>query len=374
MEKKPVPQGNTDVPQAFDWSSDKSDMTEPVSEELYLITSIDASMESIQLYRYRNGKEYLLGYSVDTVFRDKYKNRSTISEFYPGRVVTIGDVDAKGILAEMTAADSVWKYDDIVRFSIDEANNTLKIADSNYRITEQTKVFSDTELVDFSAITKNDKLSVIGQDKNILSVCITTGHGLLKLQNTELFEGSFLQLGTKIFAEITPNMELEIPEGQYVLAVANNGWGGSCTIDVMRGETIEVDLDSIKGEGPKFGSIRFVFDIEDVVLTIDGETIDYSQPVVLQYGKHLLKAGCMGYESVSKYLFVNSEEATIMLDFMNEAETETTKEEAAEKNTEASETKENNTESESSEEVDNSTREEFLKDYLSTLTELIDSL
>lgn len=374
--KNRIPQTNTDIPETVDTGIGEQNLMEQAGEELYLVTAIDSSAESIQLYRYRNGKEYLLGYSVNTVFRDKYRNRSTISEFYPGRVVTIGDVDAKGIVAEVAVSDSVWKYDDIVRFSIDEANNTLKIADSNYRITEQTKVFSDTQMVDFSVITKNDKLSVIGQDKNILSVCITTGHGILKLQNTELFEGSFLQLGTKIFAEITPNMELEIPEGQYVLAVANNGWGGNCTIDVLRGETTEVDLDSIKGEGPKFGSIRFVFDIEDVALTIDGETIDYSEPVVLQYGRHLLKAGCTGYESVSKYLFVNSEEATIMMDFMDEAEKETEKEETEEpeKNTESSETKENDTNSGDLEEVDTSTREEFLKDYLSTLTELIDSL
>lgn len=368
--------GKTDIPKkaqnaAVSGTADggTTEAKEQENPELYMITAINSSEETIQLYRYLNGKEYRFYYSVDTAFRDKYQNRSTASEFYPGKIVTIGSADAQGKLSEIVAADSVWKYDDIVRFSIDEENGVFKIADSNYRITSETRVFSDSETVELSSITENDKLSVIGRDKTILSVCITTGHGTLRLENTELFEGSFLQLNTNIFAEITSEMELELPEGEYLLAVANNGWGGNCNIEVVRGEIVEVDLDTIKGEGPKFGSIRFIFDIEDVALTIDGKTIDYSEPVTLQYGKHLLKAGCNGYEQISKYLFVNSEEATIMMNFCEEVEETETEEET--KETETTEGTES-TETQSDEETPS--RDEILQDYLSTLTELIDSL
>jgi hypothetical protein len=293
-------------------------------QELYLITALRSSEETIQLYRYRNGKEYRFSYSMDTVFHDKYGNYSTVSAFYPGKVVYIGNVDDDGRLSEVTAADAVWQYDAISRFSVDEEGGILRIADSNYRITSETMVFSDDEIVDFSAITENDVLSVIGQEKNILSVRITTGHGTLALLNTELFEGSYLQLGTNIFAEITPEMTLELPEGEYLLAVANNGWGGNCEIQVTRGETVEVDLDEIKGDGPSYGTIRFVFDVEDVTLAIDGTTIDYSEPVTLQYGRHSLVASCDGYDDLSKTLIVNSGEATIAVNFNETTDTITT--------------------------------------------------
>jgi hypothetical protein len=284
--------------------------------------------------------------------------------------VTIGSVDEEGRLSEVTMEDSVWQYDDIVRFSVDEESGILRIADTNYRITSETRVFSDGDEVDFSSISGNDILSVTGQGKNILSVRITTGHGELALLNTELFEGSFLQLNTNIFAEITPEMTMELPEGDYLLSVANNGWGGSCEIQVVRGETVQVDLDAIKGEGPKFGTIQFVFDMEEVYLTIDGESVDYSEPVTLQYGKHTLKAACTGYTELSKYLFVNSEEATISISFAEEeAESEAAEEEAE---TDDKTDSEKDTESESDD--SNSTQEDVLNDYLSTLSELIDSL
>jgi hypothetical protein len=345
------------------------------NQELYMITALRSSEETIQLYRYRNGKEYRFSYSMDTVFHDKYGNYSTMSSFYPGKVVYIGSVDSDGRLSEVTMADAVWQYDAISRFSVDEEGGILRIADSNYRITSETLVFSDDEIVDFSSITENDVLSVIGQDKNVLSVRITTGHGTLALLNTELFEGSYLQLNTNIFAEITPEMTLELPEGEYLLAVANNGWGGNCEIQVTRGETVEVDLDEIKGDGPSYGTIKFILDVEDATLTIDGKTIDYSEPVTLQYGRHSLTASCSGYEDLSKYLFVNSEEATITVTFDTTTDVITTDSETD--TTEDEDTKSDTTEkTDSTTESDSETisQDDILNDYLSTMTELIDSL
>jgi hypothetical protein len=350
--------------------SSESEEETVAESDMYLITALDSTQELIQLYRYRNGKEYRFSYSVDTVFRDKYQKRSSVLAFYPGNIVTIGSVDEEGRLSEVTMEDAVWQYDDIVRFSVDEESGILRIADTNYRITSETRVFSDGDEVDFSAISGNDILSVTGQDKNILSVRITTGHGELALLNTELFEGSFLQLNTNIFAEITPEMTMELPEGDYLLSVANNGWGGSCEIQVVRGETVQVDLDAIKGEGPKFGTIQFVFDMEEVYLTIDGESVDYSEPVTLQYGKHTLKAACTGYTELSKYLFVNSEEATISISFAEEEAAS----EAAEEEVETDDKTDSEKDTESESDDSNSTQEDVLNDYLSTLSELIDSL
>jgi hypothetical protein len=371
----------TDIPEARIPSEEDTQVSgeSTKNQELYMITALRSSEETIQLYRYRNGKEYRFSYSMDTVFHDKYGNYSTVSSFYPGKAVYIGSVDDEGRLSEVTIADAVWQYDAISRFSVDEEGGILRIADSNYRITSETLVFSDDEIVDFSSITENDVLSVIGQDKNVLSVRITTGHGTLALLNTELFEGSYLQLGTNIFVEITPEMTLELPEGEYLLAVANNGWGGNCEIQVTRGETVEVDLDEIKGDGPSYGTIKFVFDVEDATLTIDGKTIDYSEPVTLQYGRHSLTASCSGYEDLSKYLFVNSPEATITVNFDTTTDVITTD---SDTETETDTTEDETTESDTTEKTDSTTesdsetisQDDILNDYLSTMTELIDSL
>lgn len=160
---------------------------------------------------------------------------------------------------------------------------------------------------------------MVGIDKKIYSISVTTGHGSLKLVNTSVFDGSYIQVGSKVFAQITGEMTIEIPEGTYTAAVANNGYGGSTEITITRGQETVLDLETLKGEGPKYGSILFAVNVEGAWLQVDGQLVDYSQPVELQYGVHTLTVTADGYDTYSKKLFVNSPEATIAIGMTGES-------------------------------------------------------
>ncbi|MCM1105515.1 MAG: hypothetical protein NC355_01095 [Blautia sp.] len=317
---EPYSQSSPGVPESAETETDAPAETEQAAEgeELYLVVEVDQIEESLRLYRYANEMEYRYYYGSGTRFHDKYGNRTTIMNYPVGSVITLGEVDGEGILREAQISDAVWVYDGITRFSVEEERNVFEIADSRYRYDESTYVFSGEERVSMGDIAKGDTLSVVGLDKQILSVNVTTGQGVLALRNTELFEGSYLQLGTRIFAEIMPDMQLSVEEGTYNLIVANNGWGGSREVTVTRGETVTVDLDELKGDGPKRGKIQFLIDVEDAVLIIDGEERDYSKPLELTYGEHSLGVVASGYDVWVRNLFVNSEEATIVIQLMDE--------------------------------------------------------
>lgn len=290
------------------------------SEELYLIVSINSAEESMRVYRYANGLEYRYYYGLETKFLNKYGDYMSVANLEAGDVINILGANSQGKATTVQLADSVWTYDDITRFSVDEDAGIMKIADTKYSIAGDSFVFIGDEKAAFSDISPQDKLSVIGIDKKILSVCVTTGHGTLQLENTELFDGSYLQLGTKIFVEITSNMQMEVPEGDYTLAVANDGWGGSTQISIQRGETTTVNLDELKGEGPKYSSIQFVVDVEGAQIYLDNNLIDYSQVNQVRYGNHSLTVVADGYDTWSRTLCVNSAEATIVISLTDEAD------------------------------------------------------
>lgn len=178
---------------------------------------------------------------------------------------------------------------------------------------------SDGSPLQLSDLTALDTLRVVGIDKKIYSISVTTGHGSLKLVNTGVFDGSYIQVGSKVFAQITGEMTIEIPEGTYTAAVANNGYGGSTEITITRGQETVLDLETLKGEGPKYGSILFAVNVEGAWLQVDGQLVDYSQPVELQYGVHTLTVTADGYDTYSKKLFVNSPEATIAIGMTGES-------------------------------------------------------
>lgn len=295
-------------------------------QQLYMIMANDTMEEFLTLRSFDTGLELHYHYGFSTQFRDKYGTYTTATQFTPGRIVTIGTIDREGYLTEVQLSDQVWIREKVKHFSIDEEKGIFTIAGIKYSIRDGAYIFSDSERISFSAISQDDVLTVVGVDKKILSVVVTTGHGTLSFSNTDLFENSFLQLNEDIFAMITKDMSMEVPEGIYTLTVANNGWGSSTEIEIKRGETTEVDLDTLKGEGPKRGLISFRIDVEDVEVYIDYELIDHTQPVELTYGTHILEIKADGYNTWKKYLSVNSEEATVIIELEEDEEAENTEE------------------------------------------------
>ena len=354
-----------------------------IGTDLYLIIGNDMTNEQLNLKQLASGKQYLYVYSLSTDFQDKYGNSATTVDFEPGRVIHVGKKDGEGRLLQAQIADEVWEYSDITKYSVDTERGIFKIADSKYSYDADLFVESNGEKIRLSDLNEKDKIRVVGIGTKILSVSVTTGQGILELRNTSVFEGSFIQVGSKIFAQITHNMKLEIPEGTYTVTVANEGYGGSTEVEIARGEVCTLDLDELKGEGPKTGSITFYIDVEGATLSIDGDTVDYSAPVVLTYGVHELHAEADGYDDFDKKLFVNSAAANIDISLTGESTasdndvTEGT-ESVEETETAETETTGNKDETKSTEKdtetSDKSTDKDVTSDYLSTLSDLITSL
>lgn len=338
--------------------------------ERYLVLAVDGEEEQLTVYSYATGKEYVFLFGLYTELIDAYGKRASFAKMQPGEVCYLIDVDTDGRIRQMELASDVWRYEKVTRFAVDEENGIFTIADTKYSMDENLKVFAENGLIGVDELTENDTLTVIGQDKKLLSIVVTTGHGYLQLSNTELFEGSFLQLDTSYFVEITPDLSMELPEGKYLLSVANNGWGGSSEIDIVHGQTTTMDLDEIKGDGPQYGEVLFVSDTEGIAIKVDKKEIKPGETVALTYGKHTLDAQAEGYESWSKYLFVNSKEATITIALEKVLETSPN---TTSPTTETTQTQATQKDSESTKDTSSQVNDDYLKDYLSTLTDLIGS-
>ena len=176
-------QGGTanDTPESENFTTEKI---------LYMVMENNITEETLRLYSYKDGYEYSYKYALTTSFKDKYGKIASYRDFIEGNIVTIGSEDSYGYLTEVQMSDSVWKYENISRFSINGAKGIFTIAETKYSIDETVKIFSNKKQISFEEITENDILTVIGTERQILSVIVTTGHGTLVLKNTKLFEGS----------------------------------------------------------------------------------------------------------------------------------------------------------------------------------------
>lgn len=370
------------------------------SSDILIVSDINSANETIRVYNYSTGVQYQYYYGLTTGFFDKYGNHMSVSDIHQGDVVDISGADSDGKAKRIQKSDKVWTNDTVTNFSVDKDKSMFKIGGSSYRLGERTMIFSGSDVIDTDSLTAQDKLAVVGIDKDIVSISVTTGHGTLQLSNTSLFEGSFLQLGDRIFAEITKDMSLDVPEGSYTLAVANNGWGDSTDIEIKRGEITKVNLNDLKGEGPKKSSILFEVDVQSAKIYVDDSEIDYTSPVEITYGKHTLKVTADGYDTWTRTLYVNSKEATIQITINDNTDSsgtgtsstdssqataqtpsETASERAVEKDNQStsqrttgssqSTNSSQKTDNKSSDSSGNSLTNKDISDYLSTLTSLL---
>ncbi len=348
--------------------------------ELYILEGLDMNEETISLYSISSDKQYRYSYNMTTQFINKYGGNDSWAEFTIGSVVTIGDLlPSSGALSRVQKSADVWSYEDITKYSIDESRNLMVIDGHKYKLTDSTKAYSDTEKILISSIGKDDTITVVGQDKDVISITVNTGHGYISLVNTSLFDGSMIFIGNKIVSIVNGNETIEVPEGTYLVTVANNGWGGSREVTVKRGENVGVDLDEMKGDGPSYCLITFLVTVPETYVYIDGKIIDTNEPQNVQYGTHRLVVRCSGYKPWNKTLVVNSESAEITLAL--ESDSDTTESTTPIENETANEATENTTENNTSNVHEEETAGSAIKndydyevDYLSTISDLITNL
>ncbi len=289
----------------------------------FVIEQMDMVGETMTLYSPDSDRQVRYAYTLGTRFMDKYGDSYSSIHFMPGQVVQLGDITAASALSSVKMSDQVWKQTDVTNYKIDMEKGIFTIGQTQYRITSNTMAFSQDAGITLDTIGTDDTLQVIGKDKEVWSVIVTTGHGYIQLQNSSTFVDSMICVGNQIFTRITGDMLLEVPEGTYAITVANKGYGGTGTYTVARGETTVVDLDQLKGSGSKICQLTFTSEVAGVSVYIDGQQITVGQAVPVTYGSHTLKVVAEGYDDWQKTLIVNSESATIALDL---AETESTTE------------------------------------------------
>ena len=282
---------------------------------LYMIQNMNMADEIITLYDLSNNETLQYRYGLMTQFLDAKGKTSSWSNFTSGRVVKIGNDQTKTILSKVQLSDKVWEQTGIKNYKVNTEDEMLTIGQTKYHLLDSTKVFSGENLSDPTLIGANDILTVVGQEKNILSVNITTGHGTIELMNTSKFDNSMIEIGTKVITNISgEGMKIEVAEGNYRLTVANNSYGGSMDVTVNRDQTTVVDLSQLEGEGPKKCTITFTSTVENAKIYLDNQEVSVGESITVNYGRHGLKVVADGYDTWNKTLIVNSESAEILLD------------------------------------------------------------
>lgn len=286
------------------------------------------------------GKQYTLNYNGATRINDKHGESMSMAQIMEGDIVDITFLKEKKRLNSIKLSESSWQLTDVSRYDINKLTKQMVIADDTYKFTDDTVIVSSGKQAEVMDINAVDVLKVSGVDYNIYSIVVDKGHGYLRLTNEEYFLGGWIEVGQSVIQEVTEDMLLVVPEGAYEVQLSSKGINGTKQVVINRNEEVELDVGDLKGEEPKFGTVLFTVTPSDAEVYIDGEKVDISQAVTLEYGIHQMIVKADGYDTITQYLKVGQEAAGIDVTMeKSDGEDETEEEESAEEETESSDSK-----------------------------------
>lgn len=281
------------------------------SADTALLVDMDKDEKTVTFLNLTVGKRYTLNLDGTTKLTDKYGESLSFDQFTRGDIVDITFLKDKKHLTNMKWSKDAWSYENVERYEINTVRHEVTIGDEVYKITDETIYVSDGRTIESMELNAADVLSFQGIDNTILSVSVEKGHGYLRLVNDENFVGGWIEIGQTNIQRITDDMLMLVPEGSYDVNISYKGGGGTKSVIINRNEETILDIGDLEVAQTQYGMVLFSLSPSSTELYIDGEKVDASQPVTMEYGLHQVIARAEDYQSVTSYIRVGQESAGI---------------------------------------------------------------
>lgn len=292
------------------------------------------------------GRRYTLSMDGTTKLSDKYGESVSLEQIHPGDLVDITFLKSKKHLTTMQLSAKAWKLENVERYEINNVRGEVTIGEEVFKLTENTLYLSGGRKIEKMDLNPSDVLSFQGTDSQVVSVSVEKGHGYLRLVNDENFVGGWIEIGQSMIQKITEEMLLTVPEGSYEINISHNGGGGVKYAVINRNEETVLDIGDLEVAEAQFGKVLFSITPASAEIYIDGDELDASLPISLEYGLHQIIVRASGYKSITQYIRVGQESAGIDI-VLDKADSEEDKKDNEDKTEleepDASEDKENAT-------------------------------
>lgn len=287
-----------------------------------VVMKLDVMAGVIQLQNTAGGLSYTLTFGSGVNVVDKYGSLRVMDEVKAGDVVEAYIDDTNGSLAGICYSKENWKYENCSNWKFDTEKSELTIGKDKYYYDELV-LLSDGEEISLMDLNQSDVLNIYGNGKKVLSASVEQGHGYVKLQGVSDFVGGWVEIG-RVIKPVSEDMLIVVPEGNWDVKIAKDGYGGSLAVKIGRNEETVADFSDISSSIVRYGAVEFTIEPEDARLYIAGREMDYSKQILLEYDTYKIRVSADGYEDYTGELKVSKALTGKKITLEKEGSSETT--------------------------------------------------
>lgn len=274
------------------------------SADTAVLVKKDSKEGTVTLLNLDVGRTYTLSVDGTSNLYDKYGEAVSLEQIVLGDIVDVTFLRSKKRLNTMQVSPSSWVNASASRYEIDLQRREVTIGEDVYKLTGDTIYLSQGMRIEAMDLNPADVLTFKGIGSSILSINVERGHGYLRLKNNENFIDGYMEIGQYSMRRIEEDMLLTVPEGSYQVNISKRGGGGTKEVTIRRGEETVLDIGDLEVPEIQYGTVLFTLNPSQAKLYIDGEKVDPSEPVTLEYGIHQLIVRANGYQTTTTYIRV----------------------------------------------------------------------
>lgn len=283
-----------------------------------VIKSADHTNKKFTFYNTAFEEEVIYEYSGGTEILTKNGKQISSQSLEVGQVVDVYlNQDTKKI-SRLQLSGDILEYENVEDLVVNTDESYLEINEVRYKYGSGFTVFSNGEPVDIKEIAKTDEVTFRGIKGKAYSLVVTRGHGYIKPEKYNDFIGGTLTVGGVMIIPVTEKMLVPVPEGAYEITMKNGDFIGSREVQVERDKQFVLDMSLYKSTVANMGQVVFDIDPVGAELYVNGSLTDYSRPVSLKYGKHMVKVVLDGYTSYAGVVDVQSANPTVRISLADE--------------------------------------------------------
>ena len=321
-----------------------------------VIVELDLDKKQLVLTEVEGEWRHTLTYDVYTEMKSRYGEVIAVSQLEEGEIVdvTLDSENAKKIESLKVSYDA-WEYEDVKGLTYSQADNTIQIKGEEYIYTSNLVVRDNTaasnkkmeiqesteqedsemaltgekvsdkdadtkqnaelendsknqemqaKSIKLTDISKYDKVTCRGYKGKIYSVTVTAGHGYVRLSDYSTYIGGMVVIG-EVMEEVTKDMLLTVPVGEWTLEIDKDGKMGTKQIVVEQNVEQTVNLADLTIVACEKGIFHFVLSPANATITIDDVEYNGRTEFMLEYGVHKVVVSAVDYKSYNGTINLN---------------------------------------------------------------------
>lgn len=277
------------------------------SNHIGVIKKVNTENKTIEIFEHISGQDITVYYTGASDFRDKFEQVKTVYQFTPGKIVEFNYDRNTSKLYSAQESDEVWEYSGVNQWNMDISKGLFQIVNSNYQLSKDVVIYRGNELITLEDLDVKDELYVRGDDREILSIGVSKGHGTISFVEYADFIGGIAYIGKREVIPITENMVITAREGIFDIVFEKGDWRGQKSVTLLAEDRITVSMEEFKKPPVQMGTIDFNISPMGADLLIDNEEVDHMEAVQLEYGNHSVKVTLGGYTTYEGKLVVGEE-------------------------------------------------------------------